>query len=271
MRAFFALLRKYSFFILFLVFETISLILIFNYNRYHSSVLINSTNDLTSSLVKTSKIISDYFTLKQQNQELARENAFLHNNMLSSFNITDTVFYYEDTVFRYTEAQVIDNSVKLFKNYIILNKGQKHGIETDMGVISPEGIAGIVIGVSENYSIVMSLLHNSCQISALIISYDQIANVSWNGENPDYGVLNDIPTHLQIKKGDTVVSSGFSSIFPKGLMIGVVEEYYNDPNNNLNSAKLKFSVDFDQLTNVYVIENLAKDELDHLRQSIIND
>lgn len=269
MRAFFALLRKYSFFLLFLVFETISLIFIFNYNRYHSSVIINYTNDFTSSMVKTSNIISDYFTLKQQNQELAKENAFLHNNMISSFNITDTIFYFEDTVFRYTEAHVIDNSVKLFKNYIILSKGKKHGLKNDMGVISPEGIAGILIGVSENYSIVMSLLHNNCQISALIKKNDQIANVSWNGENPDFGVLTDIPTHLEIRKGDTVVSSGFSSIFPKGLMLGIVEEYYNDPNNNLNSAKLRFSVDFDQLKNVYVIENLAKDELKQLRQNVV--
>jgi rod shape-determining protein MreC len=188
--------------------------------------------------------------------------------MLSSFSITDTNFYFEDTVYRYTNASIIENSVNRYKNYMVLNKGRKHGIKRDMGVISPHGIAGIIIGVSENFSIAMSLLHNSCQISALISKNNQIVNVSWDGQSSEFGILKDIPTHINLVKGDTVISSGYSHIFPKGLNIGIVEEYYNDKNNNLNTAKISFSTDFDQLTNVYIIEYVLRDELNSLMESV---
>ncbi len=107
MRLFFAFLKKYYFFFLFLFFEVISLMILSNYNKYHSSVILNITNNFTSSLVSTSNVISYYFSLKQQNEELASENVFLHNNLISSLNISDTNFYFQDTVYRYTYALVV--------------------------------------------------------------------------------------------------------------------------------------------------------------------
>jgi len=271
MRLFFALLKKYSFFLFFLFLELVSLLLVFNYNRYHSSIILNATNDFSSAIVKTGNIFSDYFLLRQHNENLAAENARLHNIKPGSVMYSDTCFYFSDTVYRYTQAKVVDNSVNLKKNYFTINKGSKHGIEKDMGVLSTTGIAGIVVGVSVNYSIVMSLLHTDCQISGLIKKNHQVASVAWNGLNPSTGMLNDIPAHLEINKGDTIISSGYSQIFPAGLLIGFIEEYHANINNNLNTASIRFVTNFGTLEHVYVIENLSRRELETLMKNVENE
>lgn len=270
MRYFFAFLVKHSFFLFFLLLEAVALIMIINHNRYHSSVIINATNDFTSSLTSFTHQVSDYFSLKKQNIRLAEENAQLKTSHPAAFLFTDTLFYYQDSIYKYTSARVIDNSLYRRANYIIIDKGKKHGIDKDMGIISDAGIAGIIVGASENFSIGMSLLHKDSKISALVKRNNQLGNIIWNTTNPLYGTLEDIPSHITLKPPDTIITSGYSQVFPKGLMIGVVEEFYAQGQNNFNAAKIRFATDFGRLSHVYVIENMKQDELKNL-ESIMND
>ena len=163
---------------------------------------------------------------------------------------------------------MITNSTNRRNNYMMLNKGSKHGIEKDMGVISNNGIVGIIIGVSENYSTVMSVIHKEAKISAKIKKNNQLLNLVWNENTYKNATLTDIPTHIKLVKGDTIITSGFSLIFPEGIMIGIFENYKKQKDRSFNNAVLKFSTDFNNLNYVYVIQNLNKSEqLDLIKNS----
>ncbi len=271
MRYLFAYLLRHSFFLLFLFLEVLAFIMIFNHNKYHTSVILNSTNDFTSAVTETFQGITDYFSLRRQNEELAIENAKLRNNLNSAIIRTDTSFYYQDTIYRYTCAKVVTNSINRRNNYLILNKGHRHGVSKDMGVISGDGIVGIVVGVSKSYCIVMSMLHKDSKTSALVLKNNQLGNISWNTSDYRMGALEDIPAHIILNRGDTVVTSGYSFIFPRGIPVGVVEEYFNDRTNNLNSASIRYFTDFGTLKNVYIIRNLVRQEFDILNENQINE
>lgn len=271
MRFFLAFLIKNYFFFLFLLLETASLIVLFNYNHYHTSVALQATGDLTGSLTQFSDEVSDYFSLQEQNASLAKENARLRNQLKSSVFITDTNFFYVDSIYKYTAAEVINNSVHRNANYIVINKGRKHGIEQDMGVISDEGIVGVVTVASENYAAIMSMLHKDSKVSAMIKKNNQLANIRWETGDYRYGVLEDIPTHIELQQGDTIISSGYSFLYPKGITIGYVDVYYDDEAANLNKARISFATDFNSLTHVYVIRNLAGEEIKKLQEELLNE
>ena len=149
-------------------------------------------------------------------------------------------------------------------NYILINKGEADGIKKDMGVISSSGIVGIVSDVSQHYASVMSLLHSYTTISVRFKDSEQLANLRWETSNYRYGMVDDIPTHLKLQKGDTIVTSSYSYIFPENLMAGTVMELIPSPNGTLNKAKIRFATDFSSLKNVYVIHHTNKAEIDSL-------
>ena len=267
MRLLVAFLIRNYFFFFFLILEVISISLLIRYNQYHSSVFVNAAADYTGSMHEAFTNINDYFGLKEENQELARENAQLRNKLQSSLSITDTSFYFRDSLFRYTQARVISKSTRRKNNYLMLNKGKNHGITTDMGVISGEGVVGIIVGVSDHYSIAMPLIHKHSRLSAIISKNNQLVNVVWENQDYLYGNLNDIPIHIELEKGDSILTSGYSFYFPKGVLIGSISEF-DDPGKggNLNTAKIKYAVDFNSITQVYVIENLNRKELENLKE-----
>lgn len=271
MRYLFAFLIKHSFFFLFLFLEVVAFILIINYNRYQSSSFLNLTSEFTGSLHETAGNISDYFVLKKQNEELARENAQLKNQLNGSFIYSDTIFRYKDSLFRYTEAKVVNNSTRRSNNYLMLNKGSKHGIKTDMGVIDKGVAIGMVTGVSKNFCIVMPLIHKDAKISVIIKKNNQLANITWDEADYRYGLLEDIPMHISLEKGDTIISSGYSFIFPKGLLIGTVEEFSKAPGGSLNSARIQYFADFNKIDYLYIIENLKREELEQFEEIINNE
>lgn len=266
MRYFIAFLFKNSFFFFFLILEVIAFLLLLNYNRYHSSVIINATNNLTGSLHKTCSNISDYFSLHRQNEFLAEENARLMNLLDHSRNIEVTPEYSGDSMYRYISAKVIDNSTNLANNYIMIDKGYSGGIRQDMGVVSAGGVVGIVVGVSDNYSIVMSALHGQTRISAIVSKNNQLGNIVWGESDCRFGTLEDIPAHVKLEKGDTIVTSGFSFVFPGGFLIGTVEDYKSEREQMLNKALIRFGVDFNILDYVYVVEDMNKAEKLMLKQ-----
>ena len=153
---------------------------------------------------------------------------------------------------------------------MILEKGSNNGIVKDMGVITPTGVAGIVVAVSPNFSSVMSLLHSATVVSAKLAKNSQLGSVIWEGKNYRQARLLNIPVHIQINKGDTVITSGFSHIFPEGIMIGTISDFQYDEGDYYNIT-LNLSVDYNNLSYVYVVENLFRNEQEELllKQSTI--
>ncbi len=259
MRYLFAFLRKNNIFFLFIFLEIIAFVLMANSKNYPGSVILNSTSYFTGALNKNYTNITAYFDLRKTNQLLVEENEYLKN--LRHFNvIADSLTLRPDTNYKYIGAKVISNSTHKPNNYLMLDKGEMHGIKIDMAVVSSQGIVGSVIAVSENYCSVMSILHKDSKVSARIKKNNQLANILWDKMDYLRGTLTDIPSHLQLIYGDTIVTSGHSLIFPEGILIGTVESYDSRIGSNLNSATIKFSTDYNKLRQVYVINNIRKEE-----------
>jgi rod shape-determining protein MreC len=260
MRALFALLWKYQFLVLFIVLEVICYMMLINSYSYHKSLTFNSVNNFTGGIFSTYSSVSDYFSLKQENQKLREENAGLRNNLKSSFLYSDTSVVYVDSLYEYIPAKVVSISVSKANNFIMIDKGSLHGIEKEMGVISSTGLAGIVIGTSGRYAVVMSMLHQNSRISGRIKKNNQLINVVWKGWDYRKGLVIDIPSHVNLNRNDTIVTSGNSLIFPEGILIGTVITQNQNESQDLGEATMAFSTDFNSLKHVYVIRNLMRSE-----------
>jgi len=252
--------RKHWFVVLFLLLETGSLLMVANSYSYHRSLAFNTVNDFTGGVFSTFSGITDYFALKKANHNLLEQNAVLLNNRQSSFLTTDTGFVYKDTLYKYIPAHVVSISVNHPSNYIMVNKGSLHGVKKEMGVISSRGVAGIVIGVSKHYSLIMSLLHHNAKISGRIKKDNILVNIIWDTGDYRFGNIQDVPSHVELKPGDTIVTSGKSLIFPEGIIIGYVESSTGNQKVDFKKGILRFATDFKSLQNVYIIENIMKPE-----------
>ena len=175
--------------------------------------------------------------------------------------LTDSNSFFKDgTLYKhqclYVVAKVISNSTNKRKNYLMLNKGNIHGIRRDMGVITSTGIVGTVIDISKNFSIVISVLHINNKINARIKKNRHLGSIEWDGSDYRKGLLTDIPIHVRLYMGDTIITSGNSHIFPEGIIIGTVEEYFSKQGDKFNKARINFAVDYNKLYYVYIIKNL---------------
>lgn len=276
MRIFFLFLWHRHFFFLFLILEVISFILIVQNNYYQRSGFINSTNKFSGNILTTFNNISQYFSLKDANRKLSKENARLLSESKKFYMKTDDhMFYYNDTLYRqqyeFINTKVINNSTNKRNNYITLNKGSRQGITKDMGVITSTGIVGIVKEVSSDFSSVISVLHKDMKISAKMKKNGHIGTVIWKGGDYRYGELIDIPTHVKPTLGDTIITSGYSSMFPEGVMIGTISDYKIEKGDNFYSIVIKFSTDFNSISYAYVVRNIMKGELDKLNKNLPDD
>ncbi len=260
-------IQKHHFVILFLLLEVLCVVMLTMTQSYHRQKRINTTNNVVGKIYETGVNIGDYFRLGNINRQLAEENAMLRGQLNA---ISDTTKGYTqvinaDTVYEYIPARVVNNTINRPNNYILINKGSADGIQKDMGVISSDGIVGIVSEVSTHYASVMSLLHDYTSISVRFKGYEeQLATLRWENANYRYGIVDGIPTHLMLQQGDTVVTSSYSFIFPENLMAGTVEELIPSPSGTLNKAKIRFATNFAALKNVYVIHHTCQTEIDSL-------
>ena len=257
---------KHHFVILFILLEVISILLLANSQRFHRNRMINTTNDVVGKIYEWGSEIGNYFRLNSATQQLAEENALLRKQLSVVYDTTACTYDIQDndTLFEYIPAQVVNNSTNQANNYIIINKGKRDGIERDMSVISSEGIVGVGTDVSRNYASVMSLLHSKSVVGVRFKNNQEIARLIWETNNYHYGIVEDIPTHIVLQKGDTILTSSHSNIFPEDLMVGTVEEFYPTAVDALNRAKIRYATDFSTLRHIYVIKNLHKAEIDTL-------
>ena len=271
MRNLISFIWKHYFFFLFLSLESISIYLIVQNNYFQRAGFINSTNTLSGSIFQTYNDANQYLDLKDNNKQLARENAMLREIALSSYRITRVAKEIYKQKYQYISAKVVNNSTNRRNNYITLNVGAKQGIEPDMAVISSSGVVGIVKNVSDNFSSVMSVLHKDTRISAKIKKEGSFGPLSWEGNDYCFATLNDIPTHVLLVKGDSVVTSAYSSIFPEGILVGTVESFELKSGENFYTVTVKLSTEFKKLNYVYVINNIEKQEQDKLEKQSKND
>lgn len=263
MRDLFKFITKNSFFLLFLLFEGISLILIVQHNSFQKSSFINAARSLTGSLYQNIKGSRDYFQLRSINLSLLEENTRLKNEIAfltekDSFNVLSTYNGENNRYFYYT-AKVINNSVSKQYNFITLDAGKNHGLSEDMAVVSEQGVVGIITGVSENFSTVLPVLNRNFRISSKIKRNNYFGVAEWDGLNRKYITLKEIPLHVDVIPGDTIVSSGHSAIFPEGIPIGLVNDV-KEGTGNFYEIKIELITDFGNLYFVTVIKNLIQEE-----------
>lgn len=262
--------------ILFILIEVFCVILIVNNNSFQRSSAFSSANHLAGSVYTTVNTVEGYFNLRETNMLLAEENAKLHSISPSAYaRYINRKIYVQDTVYKqqyeYVFANVVNNSVGRRNNYLTLDKGSLHGIKPEMAVITASGIVGITKEVSPHFSSVLSVLNKDARISAKIRKNGFFGSLFWEGVDYKYGTLTDIPTHAGISKGDTIVTNAYSAIFPDNIMIGFIESFTIKPGDNFYSIKVRFSTEFKNLSQVYVIRNLLKQEQRNLEQQSQND
>jgi rod shape-determining protein MreC len=272
MRNILVFIIRYHFLLLFVLLEIFAITLLVNSTYYQSSAILKAGSRVTGRFYTSISNATDYLKLRTTNEQLAQENAMLRQmkgvsllkNDTSSFWVNDTLHKQQ---YQYIVSKVVLNTVGKRNNYIMLDKGSRSGIKKDMAVITSNGIVGTVVNVSENFSWVMSLLNKHTRISGRITKNNQMGTVIWNGVDHMYGTLTDIPAHVKIAKGDTIVSSGYSYIFPAGIMMGTISDFRVEQGDHFYIIPFKFSVDFNALQYVYVVRNLMKDEQEALEKS----
>ena len=276
MRSLFRFLLRNYFVMMFLALEAISFSLMVSLNNYQRVAFVNSSNDIVGTLYERFSHFDDYFSLSRTNARLAAENASLRKQL--EFRIRNQEKYpvnRPDTVdapaYYFASAKVISNSVNKQFNYITLNKGSRQGIKPDMGIISADGVVGVITNVSPNYSTGLSLLNKRLSIPAKINKNNYFGALVWDGEHSNTADLKEIPFHIIVNVGDTVVTSGFSSIFPEGIMIGTIKNFDVETGTNFYNIKVDLSTNFRTLKYVEVVKNTKQDELKRIESNNVGE
>jgi rod shape-determining protein MreC len=276
MRSLFRFLARNYFLMMFLALEAISLALIVSFNDYQRVTFFNSSNNLFGSVYERFSTMDDYFSLGRTNARLAAENASLRKQLYMRIknqenypiNRPDTI---DAPAYIFTSAKVISNSVNKQFNYITINKGSRHGIKPDMGIINADGVVGVITNVSQNYSTGLSLLNKRLLIPAKITTNNYFGSLVWDGEHYNTADLKEIPFHVIVNVGDTVVTSGYSNIFPDGIMIGRIKKYDAISGTNFYDIKVELSTNFKTLKYVEVVQNTKRAELIKLESNNITE
>ncbi|SDL79590.1 rod shape-determining protein MreC [Catalinimonas alkaloidigena] len=291
MQQLFQLLFQYRLFLMFLLLEAICGWLIVRNNPYQSAAFHHTSSTLTGDVLTFSNSTKEFLELTTTNQQLAAENARLRfeleqvrlqtlpirtdtltqrDSMRDSLHIELPPFQFaSDTVvpqYVFRTAKVINNSVRRFKNYLTINRGTDDGIRPGMGVASSQGVVGRVKASSKHFSTVTSVLHTDMTVSAQIQGENAFGSISWDGTDPQRVQLNYIPRHIQIEVGDTIVTTGYSTLFPPYMAIGTIQDVNIDDNQTFYDIDVTLFNDLQTVTYVYVIENLLQEEQDSLEQ-----
>ncbi len=247
-------------------------------NNYHQSVFFSSSNTVMASFYSASSTITDYFYLKSANEGLAAENTALKNQLTELQNKYDAIQnpnsinklqISPEKELTYIHAKVINNSTSKLLNYITINKGKRDGIYPDMGVINEDGVVGVVANVSDRFAVIIPILNPKIQINSKFAHNNYSGPIHWDGNDYRFAKLNDIARHVIFNEGDTIITSGYSSSFPEGLLVGTVEEFNIKESDAYYHIKVGLSVNFKTLTHVKVINYKHFQEQDKLEKAIL--
>lgn len=272
MRSLLNFLLRIHFLLLFILIEIFSVSLLVNNNNFQRARFVNFTRQLSGNYHQKLSDLKQYISLQEENKQLIEENTRLLNIIESTYK-SDEIFFrnVNDTIYNqryfYTPAQVVNNSVNKKHNFITLNKGKEQGIKSEMAVVTSGSIVGVVKGVSQNFATVISLLNLDFKISAKVQKNSYFGSLIWDGKNYQTAVLNEIPLHADIQIGDTIITSGFSSIYPEGILIGYIDNF-EEKSGSFYTIYVRLSTDFKQLKNVNIIGNLMQKEKLNIEQQM---
>lgn len=269
MRNLFHFLVKNYFTLLFLLLLGISLALSIQFNNYHKANFLTSLQSVSGNAYNLATNFKSYLTLHEVNKRLARENAFLRNqSKLSYYSVANNHVFFDDSLhqkrYKFVEAQVVNSSQNKAKNYITINRGYAHGIKSESAVINGDGVVGIVKDVSKNFSTIISLLHVDASVSAKLKKSGYYGLVNWNSKDISTAQLIDIPNHVEVEIGDTVVTRGFNSAFPANIPIGLVKHASIVEGDPFYLIDIKLTAGFKKLDFVYVVEDILSTEIKEL-------
>lgn len=257
-----------------------SLYLVFTQNSYQRSIFLSSANSVSGWLFETSSEVNSFMHLKKNNRLLLENNARLEKEL------SDIKFYLADleldtlrtqsfifdsdseySPFSFIPAEVTNVSFSGNNNFITVNKGSSHGVEPDMGVVSQNGVVGVVLSSSKNYSVIIPIINPKFRLSAKLIHSENSGSMSWNGESLSIAQIGELPKHEVFNEGDTVVTS-FSKIFPKDIIIGYIDNKEKSGDDNFNNLNINLATDFHSLMNVLIIKDKDLDEKTYLEKYI---
>ena len=275
MRNILRFLAKYSTILFFILMQALSLYLLFNYNNFQQGALFSTANKLNGWIYTVEEKVYGYLNLRENNESLLRQNNELE---LRIANLESALHEYTDSTkipllrikeseeFSLIPARVIQNSVTHYRNFITLNVGNAEGVKPEMGVANADGIVGVVSLVTNHYSVVIPVLNRDQRFSCKLKNINASGSLVWDGFDRRFAFLEEIPPYVAVSKGDTVVTSGFSAVFPEGLMVGTVEDYKVSDDANYLRLKIRLSTRFEALSNVRVIRFKHREELKKLEE-----
>lgn len=248
----------------------ICFVLLFKFNPYQQSVFFSSANEMAGRFYIMTSGITGYFGLQEINRDLQKQNGNLEmelirlrdevsrlsgDSLLVRTSADSSLSRYDFQI-----AQVINNSVFKTHNYITLNKGRKDGIHSEMGVIDQNGIVGIINVVSDSLCCCHIVIESQIRLSCKVKGSNYFGSLVWDGKDPRFAVLEELPRHVKFVRGDTIVTSGYSSVFPEGLMVGTVDGFSKQRNDNFYALTVKLSTDFFRLNDVRILDDKGQKE-----------
>lgn len=280
MRNLIAFLIKNSHWFLFLFLEIICFFFIFKYNPYQRSIFFNSSNEIIGRVYLISGNVSSFFNLKKNNEDLLLQNVNLQQRILDLESYIHTIqtdsattrAFNPDSLLtdknEYIIARVVNNSVAQVENFIIIDKGSNHGIKSEMGVVSGNGIVGFIRNVSPNFSLIQSVLNPKTQLNCKVKNSNMPTTLVWDATDYRYATLKDFPRYEKFETGDTIITSGVSKFFPEGFIVGTIEDYKPQKDDNFYTLKVKLATDFTSLSNVLIINNYTQQEIANLKEEV---
>ena len=262
-----SLLGKLAPLLLFVVLQGAALWLMVHNSVYQRAFTLHHLSGVRHFIWKQQSDVISYFSLHTQNEQLAAENLELRKKLRSYIYADDAQLQPVDSLYAFMPARIVRNSTSRQQNYIVLNRGERHGVVPDMGVLSDRGIVGIISQVNSHYSIAISLLNTDFQISARIRPSMATGILRWDGRDIHHMSLLDMPQHSKVAVGDTVVTSGYSLIFPADIPIGTITETSVKQGIYLN-AEVRLFQDFNSLSFVNIIRNLHAPEILELKEGV---
>lgn len=276
-----AFIARYYHWLMLLLLETVSGVLLFQYNSYQSSVWFSSSNALVGKVYQMDASVRSFFSLTRANEELSLRNFYLERQvtqlrrLYGDLTKDTTVLERQELDFlsqyQLIPAKVVSNSLDKKDNFITIDRGRLDGVERDMGVACGNGIVGVVYLASDHYSVVIPVLNvTSSRISCAIRGRGYFGYLQWYGGDPSVAYVEDIPRHARFKRGDWIETSGYSAIFPPGVLVGKVQKIYNSVDGLSYRLKVELSTDFGCLRDVFVINNKTIGERMRLQQQVVD-
>lgn len=272
MRNLFLFLLKYRAWIVFIIYVVISCTLLFNKNPYQRHVYMTSASNVSATVYDAAHSVTGYFHLRSINDDLQRRNAQLESEVIALRSKVDALELEASAdslvvveplkEFDFILAPVINNSITHPYNYITIAKGEADGVRPEMGVVDQNGVVGVVNVTGNRYSRIISLLNPDFRLSCKLKGSDVFGSLVWDGKSPREALLEELPKHTVFEPGDTIITSGYSAVFPEGIPVGIVKgNEHNNADDNFFTLRIKLLTDFSQLSTVRIVVSNDRDEI----------